>query len=372
MTAFNIVRFRVKPGREQEFLAAHQKAERFFPGMRRFIMVKTGERAYCVMAEWASFDKIVAARPSMIGILDSFRDTLEDLGGGLGVTDPVAGTVVMEKKPPAKKSKAKKPAKKAAPKAARKRRRKRNQSAGNDPRLRSGCGRTCRSWAGLARGLFFLYLGMLVVWGSQPDARGQLVAAIGIAIASVAGVMALGLSRVLLFLAIVLPVTLGIENIGVATGFPFGHYHFQASQFSLWVGRVPLLVGMLYFGVGLLCWLIAEILLDGRGQTALRPIIAAGLMVLWDLVMDPGFSTIGQVWVWHEGGAFFGVPLSNFAGWFLTTWIMFQLFAAALRRMPGREPRGGALHPRGLRPYFYIWASACRRWFRFSPRPMQA
>jgi hypothetical protein len=40
------------------------------------------------------------------------------------------------------------------------------------------------------------------------------------------------------------------------------------------------------------------------------------------------------------------VPLSNFAGWFLTTWIMFQLFAAALRRVPGREPRGGALHAR--------------------------
>ena len=116
MTAFNIVRFRVKPGREQEFLDAHKKAERFFPGMRRFVMVKTGERSYCVMGEWASFDKIVAARPNMIGILDSFRDTLEDLGGGLGVTDPVAGTVVVERRPPkktAKKSKAKKaPAKK--------------------------------------------------------------------------------------------------------------------------------------------------------------------------------------------------------------------------------------------------------------------
>ena len=123
MTAFNIVRFRVKPGREQEFLDAHKKAERFFPGMRRFVMVKTGERAYCVMAEWASFDRIVAARPSMIGILDTFRDTLEDLGGGLGVTDPVAGTVVVERRPSkkaAKKSTAKKPAKKAGKKPAKK------------------------------------------------------------------------------------------------------------------------------------------------------------------------------------------------------------------------------------------------------------
>jgi uncharacterized membrane protein len=95
---------------------------------------------------------------------------------------------------------------------------------------------------------------------------------------------------------------------------------------------------MLYFGVGLLSWLIAGILLEGQAMA--RPVIAAGLMVLWDLVMDPSFSTIGKVWIWHEGGVFFGVPLLNFAGWFLTTWIMFQLFALALRRMP--ESDGGA------------------------------
>ena len=43
-----------------------------------------------------SFQSIVAARPKMIAMLDSFRDTLEDLGGGLGVTDPVSGEAVLE------------------------------------------------------------------------------------------------------------------------------------------------------------------------------------------------------------------------------------------------------------------------------------
>jgi hypothetical protein len=128
MTAFNVVRFRVKPGREDEFLAAHKAANRGFPGMRRFSMVKTGEGAYCVIGEWASFDKIVAARPSMIGILDTFRDCLLDLGGGLGLTDPVAGTAVIEirgsaeKKAPAKRAATgkKKAAKKAGRKSAKK------------------------------------------------------------------------------------------------------------------------------------------------------------------------------------------------------------------------------------------------------------
>jgi hypothetical protein len=46
----------------------------------------------------------------MIGILDSFRDDLEDLGGGLGITDPASGEGVVRlpaSKPAKKKAKAK-------------------------------------------------------------------------------------------------------------------------------------------------------------------------------------------------------------------------------------------------------------------------
>lgn len=39
-------------------------------------------------------DSPAAARPQMTGLLDTMRDMLEDLGGDLGVTDPVSGTVV--------------------------------------------------------------------------------------------------------------------------------------------------------------------------------------------------------------------------------------------------------------------------------------
>lgn len=98
MTAFNVVRFRVKPGREQEFLDAHHKVATDWPGLRRVNMVKTGDRSYCIIGEWDGMDSLAGARPQMIATLDSFRDTLEDMGGGLGVTDPVAGPVVAELK----------------------------------------------------------------------------------------------------------------------------------------------------------------------------------------------------------------------------------------------------------------------------------
>lgn len=96
MSAFNVVRFRVKPGLEDDFIEAHRKMLPDFKGMRKFSLVKTGERTFCVIGEWDSMDSIADARPSMIAKLDTIRHMLEDLGGGLGVTDPVSGEAVVE------------------------------------------------------------------------------------------------------------------------------------------------------------------------------------------------------------------------------------------------------------------------------------
>jgi hypothetical protein len=96
MEAFNVVRFRVKPGREAEFIEAQRRSQPGFAGFKRFVMIKTGDRTYCAIGEWDSYQSIVAARPKMIAMLDTFRDTLEDLGGGLGVTDPVSGEAVLQ------------------------------------------------------------------------------------------------------------------------------------------------------------------------------------------------------------------------------------------------------------------------------------
>jgi quinol monooxygenase YgiN len=88
MTAFNVVRFRVKAGREQEFLDA-QRNIKF--GWKRAAVIRTCDRSYCVIGEWEDMAAIASARPNMIATLNSFRDMLEDLGGGLGVTDPCLG-----------------------------------------------------------------------------------------------------------------------------------------------------------------------------------------------------------------------------------------------------------------------------------------
>ena len=70
MTAFNAVRFKVKAGREQQFLDAHNKVAFAWPGLRHVNIIKTGEHTFCVIAEWTDMDAIVNARDRMIATLE--------------------------------------------------------------------------------------------------------------------------------------------------------------------------------------------------------------------------------------------------------------------------------------------------------------
>jgi quinol monooxygenase YgiN len=95
MTAINVVRFRVKPGKDQAFLDAHRDGKADWPGLGRGLIIKTGDQSYCLIGEWPDMAAIAAARSPMLGTLDTFRHLLEDLGLGLGVTDAVSGSVIL-------------------------------------------------------------------------------------------------------------------------------------------------------------------------------------------------------------------------------------------------------------------------------------
>jgi hypothetical protein len=96
-TAYNIVRFRVRPGREDAFVEAiGGDLRRGLPGLIGGALVKTGEREYCEIGRWESFAHMVYARPAMIRSLDAVRDMLEDLGDGAGVTEPRSGEAVVD------------------------------------------------------------------------------------------------------------------------------------------------------------------------------------------------------------------------------------------------------------------------------------
>lgn len=93
MTAFNVVRFTVKPGMEQKFLDAHAPGKLAWPGLAKGHIINTGKGSYCLIGEWPDAETLAAARPAMIALLDSFRHLLEP--GPAGVTNAVSGEVVL-------------------------------------------------------------------------------------------------------------------------------------------------------------------------------------------------------------------------------------------------------------------------------------
>jgi uncharacterized membrane protein len=150
------------------------------------------------------------------------------------------------------------------------------------------------------------------------------------------GVLRYGVAGVAAFAVICLVVSNIFENLGVATGFPFGPYHYT-DALGPKLFYVPLMIGPAYLSVGYMAWVLATILAGdvrrgaGAFATFATPFIAAFIMVLWDVSMDPSASTVQKWWIWESGGGFFGVPISNYLGWFLTVYVFMQLFALYLR-----------------------------------------
>jgi len=129
------------------------------------------------------------------------------------------------------------------------------------------------------------------------------------------------------------------ENIGVRTGLPFGHYYFT-NLMGPKILVVPILLGVAYIGMGYVSWTLSRLILGqveshvSASSVVAIPLVASFLMVAWDLAMDSIWSTVLHAWIWQQGGAYFGVPLSNFLGWYLTNFAIFLTFALYLKGRP--------------------------------------
>ena len=170
------------------------------------------------------------------------------------------------------------------------------------------------------------------------------VLSISVAFAIVHGAVRYGWRGIVTFIVICLAVSNILENTSILTGFPFGHYHYT-DVLGPKLFLVPVLIGPAYFATGYLAWVVGNVIVGEvrRGSSAFAtiavPFIAAFVMVMWDLTLDPRASTIQGQWIWEQGGGYFGVPFINFVGWFLTVYIFLQLFAVAVRRgLVVREP----------------------------------
>jgi len=130
------------------------------------------------------------------------------------------------------------------------------------------------------------------------------------------------------------------ESLAVATGFPYGRFHYSGVLGPPLLGLAPPTV--------LLAW--TPLLLGSLASTR-RWWQAVVLAVVCDLVLDPAAVGLG-FWAWDEPGRYYGVPLVNFLGWVLSAGIA----VLALRRLRLPQPLPG-LFARNLWLVLVFWTA---------------
>lgn len=147
----------------------------------------------------------------------------------------------------------------------------------------------------------------------------------------------LGWRRTIGFTLITWGVALAAEHSSIRTGIPFGWYYYlpRTADRELWIAGVPFFDSLSFSFLMVASYGLAWLLLAGpgaAGQSGRDPLrlprpgrgahllLAAGLMVLIDVLIDPVALRgdrwfLGQLYGYPEPGAYFGVPVANFVGW---------------------------------------------------------
>src|ERR1700722_9875035 len=157
-----------------------------------------------------------------------------------------------------------------------------------------------------------------------------------------------GLRTTVLFTVLTYAVSLACEWSSVHNGFPFGLYHYLDATRGreIWIAGVPFMDSLSFTFLGFASYTVALLvasplyrrrfdlrLLDTwRIRRAPRVwMMAALFMVMVDMVVDP-LSVRGDRWFlgkifWYDPpGPHFGVPISNYLGWFFVAVLTVAIF----------------------------------------------
>ena len=130
-------------------------------------------------------------------------------------------------------------------------------------------------------------------------------------------------------LGIVTAYAYGIELLGVATGWPYGAFEYGVSLGPMLLDAVPVGLPVFFFPLVLNSYLLCLLLLGERTHNPLVRLPAViATVLLMDLVLDPAAVSLG-FWAYDAGGAYYGVPWSNYAGWVLSATVASICFDVA-------------------------------------------
>lgn len=141
------------------------------------------------------------------------------------------------------------------------------------------------------------------------------------------------------FLVLVIAIPFASEFLGVLTGIPYGPYRYRAALGPWAFGLVPFFILVAWVFIGYMV-IVTSTLALGRTSYWLAPVDGA-LAMAWDLMVDPAAVRAGY-WTWSPAGPFYGVPASNFLGWFAVV----MLFSLAVRWVWSRDANAPAVPSR--------------------------
>ncbi|PXW89702.1 putative membrane protein [Nitrosomonas sp. Nm84] len=152
------------------------------------------------------------------------------------------------------------------------------------------------------------------------------------------------------------------EKLSISTGFPYGWYYYldSTSHRELWIWGVPFFDSLSYVFLTYCSYTTALFILSPLATRSLDLItletrairyswaalvLGAFLQTFLDIIIDPVALQgnrwfLGQIYGYHEPGLHFGVPISNYVGWLLTSFALVAVFQQIDRRREEKTPYG--------------------------------
>jgi putative membrane protein len=194
-----------------------------------------------------------------------------------------------------------------------------------------------------------------------------------------AAVPHIGWKRVTIFTIAGYLVAFSSEFSSINTGFPYGWYYYidKTSAHELWVAGVPFFDSLSYVFLSYCSYATALFILSPLKRTGFHIIpletvrlrrsmaallLGALLQTYLDIIIDPVALQgdkwfLGRIYGYRETGYHFGVPLSNYIGWFFVSLVMIFILQRLTVTISGQNPRppsgvgsfpGSSLVPVGL------------------------
>lgn len=143
-----------------------------------------------------------------------------------------------------------------------------------------------------------------------------------------------------------------VEGAGAGTDFLFGSYDYTKS-FAPNLFGVPIAIGFAWLMVMATTHVLARWIMPSGG--ILYAVVGAIGAVIIDLIIDPVAFLLKKYWIWEDTGIYYGIPWTNFTGWFLVAFVLHLLIDWLMKRQ-GIQTRASILEKRMVLLYILITA----------------